>query len=171
MDTSLFLSVCNNKIFNRFIFNSIKCIRDENFILSELLYDGKCIVYRWNEMIESPQVMAGNGYIGLLKQWSSSNSIKNMKPYDIFVTLVNAIRANSIEILRYLIEDQNIDSGIIVGNLSGTKYNDLLYYAVWFGRFDIIKYLESYCQAHRLKLKYRNCISKAPFSQDIEILK
>ncbi|EFA83689.1 hypothetical protein PPL_02756 [Heterostelium album PN500] len=179
MDKSLFLSLFNNIVLNKLIFSLLRC----------QCKSSSCKVYSWSVMIKKPHVLAGNGYLDLLKQCRHRyhSSIRGLifnffKKDPMYRTLVNTTKSshpNSLPILKYLIEEIGIDLEILLGENTRAKYTpkDLLYYASRYDRLEILKYFDSVLQKNRIDLNrkgylvtYEDAFIVSPFSHNIDIM-
>ncbi|EFA76191.1 hypothetical protein PPL_10408 [Heterostelium album PN500] len=124
MNKSLFICIFNNRVLNRLIFDQVRnhrCLLDRREI------------YKWRSVTRQPKVMAGNGYLEMLKVWFKSNNIVLMLWYDIYQILVNAIKTshpNSLDIVKYLVEERKIADHLINDYSKGMS----LYYKLYFTR-------------------------------------
>ncbi|EFA75853.1 hypothetical protein PPL_10424 [Heterostelium album PN500] len=132
MNKSLFICIFNNRILNRLIFDQVRnhrCLLDDN-------NDEKRKVYKWSEVVTQPRVMAGNGYLEMLKVWFKKNDINNITEFDFYRILGNAIKTshpNSFEV---------VDSMAEKGRSSRQANSwDVFDFAARVGRIDMIEWL------------------------------
>ncbi|EFA75320.1 hypothetical protein PPL_11396 [Heterostelium album PN500] len=170
MNKSLLLSVLNNIVLKRLIlsFRFNRLPREYNRTEYER-NKKKWDTYSWDEMINIPYVLIGNGYLDLFQK---HHKIRLIPREHLNRMLVNAIRSsipNTIEILKYIIDEIDTDRTILAGCHSRSGYN-LLCYAAWFGKLEVFKYLEEIYKRQGIDMHYHQAIIKSPLSNSIEML-
>ncbi|EFA85015.1 hypothetical protein PPL_02010 [Heterostelium album PN500] len=121
--------------------------------------------YPWSEVINLPHVMVSYGYLAQLKQYFSENAVSNNCEIKSFR---NAIDTNNIDILRYLLDDLQIDIRKTKGKRSRYNVTKILNHAAKSGRLEIVRYL---CEQTPFKWNYYEAMVKSPLSRDFEIVK
>ncbi|EFA82951.1 peptidase C1A family protein [Heterostelium album PN500] len=136
MDTKLFLRVFNNRLLREYICSKVTFIHVDLF---------KQNIYKWNHVIISPSLMAGNNYIQLLKDYfvnnNNDNNDKKNKWYH------NFIKSNKISIKkeRYLVN--------VIASVNAS-----------------ILYLEKHIRDYTTSIiDYRQIVEIAPYSRDKEM--
>ncbi|EFA83702.1 hypothetical protein PPL_02769 [Heterostelium album PN500] len=90
-----FSLVFNNSVLKKLIFNHVRLISARN---------GRK-VYRWNEVIASPRVMAIHNYFDHLKKYLEDNKSKSrLEEIEAISVLENAIKIGSLEMLQYILD-------------------------------------------------------------------
>ncbi|EFA81633.1 hypothetical protein PPL_05625 [Heterostelium album PN500] len=166
MDKSLIIRLFNNKFLFNYIF--IDCFKYIHSLIFSNKLNSK--TYRWHELINNTEVIAGNGYLDLLHQYFERNNNNNSNCDNICSskTIINAIKFGSLRMLRYLMEEVKID--VLRKDKLLNYHNDVLRYAVRYSKFDIIRYL---CEESVVatKLNFNQAMIEAPFSHSMDILK
>ncbi|EFA79228.1 hypothetical protein PPL_07646 [Heterostelium album PN500] len=152
MNKQLFLRLFNNKTLFYIIFNYA------NYIFKIVLK--KNIVFKWNKVILSPSILAGNGYLELLKHYANEHRYSII--YNAYSVLNNSIIANHLNIIKYLCEDLKVDS------LAKDDKDNLFRLASRFSRLQIIRYL---VEVWNIDLDYYAAFIESPLSGDITIVK
>ncbi|EFA81847.1 hypothetical protein PPL_05079 [Heterostelium album PN500] len=123
--------------------------------------------YKWNEALDSPHVLAGNGYFDLLKKCINRKSNGIIESFD--MRLLNcAIRGGSVEMFSYLFDLQQLERRI---EIKSPQYfpNELLANASQCGRLDIVQFLLDRITEYLWDFNY--ALAQAPFSGDLSVLK
>ncbi|EFA75323.1 hypothetical protein PPL_11399 [Heterostelium album PN500] len=164
MNKVLFQKIFNNSVLSKLIFNLV------HHIHFDLLKQNHCI-YKWKDVINTPYVLSGHGYLELLKEYLSRNN-KNMCVSFIdysynYQILVDAVRGcNGLHILKFLLDELRIDPYKIWQSQQNTT-EDLMYFAAKHGRLEIIYYLVGKYS----RWDFYNAITVAPLSGNMELLK
>ncbi|EFA86064.1 hypothetical protein PPL_01301 [Heterostelium album PN500] len=159
MNNSLFKSVFNNKVLNKLIFNKV------NFILSRLTQSNQKL-YKWQEIIEDPYILASHGYFNEIKA-CLSNRIKHVR-LNYIRLFERVIRGGNLEIFKYILEYFRIDRRLKIG-LGDAMLKTLLITASRIGRLEIIQYL--FERFANYKWDFVRAINDVPQSNDLDLLK
>ncbi|EFA79230.1 hypothetical protein PPL_07648 [Heterostelium album PN500] len=160
-------------------------------LLSRLIFDnvhilqsqiGRRQTYRWYQMIDSPHLLAGNGYLNQLIQFEDLYKACCLVP-DFYPAISNAITVDRLDIVEYLWQimtsmqhQQQLNSNNVNNNnYYYNSYNyhkfeiDVLFFrASRLGRFDIIKY---FCSLADEKWSFYTAMVESIFSENLELLK
>ncbi|EFA81409.1 hypothetical protein PPL_05394 [Heterostelium album PN500] len=158
MDKQIFSKVIlNNKYINSIIFNYVSEI-------SLIFNRGKH--YKWNDLIENPNLLAANNYLDLLKQWFKKRDDylswwDNKDGHTMIGLLQNVMMSGGIDMMTFLIEQ-------FKDRQPKFTLNSLLESACRFNRIDLIRYLLS--EYSLFKWDYYSAMVFAPYSKNMEIL-
>ncbi|EFA80723.1 hypothetical protein PPL_06309 [Heterostelium album PN500] len=124
-------------------------------------------VYKWNEMIINACVLAGNGYLDLLKEYFDKND--QCSHQILYRSKRNTIKTNNLTILKCIVDRFGSDF------LSPPKKidKDVLYYSSKYGRHDIIKYLLGLADntpTLQQQWNYELALAISPRSGDLEMV-
>ncbi|EFA84828.1 hypothetical protein PPL_01821 [Heterostelium album PN500] len=124
--------------------------------------------YRWSDVRSTPKVLAGNGYIQYLKEHFKKNSIRLVSSQDKIAMLRNAIRANRLDVLRYIVEELRVK---LDEDKDISQVYDLMYFASIYSGSDhtIIEYLASFDK--EMQWNYLAALGVSPFSLNMETVK
>ncbi|EFA85463.1 hypothetical protein PPL_01420 [Heterostelium album PN500] len=162
MKKELFSSVLiNNSYLKQLIFNLVNSLSREDGL--NISGDMVQSVFKWDEVIFTPHVLAGNGYFNLLKERININ-LHSL--YDRIFT--NALRGSgSLELVEFmlnrLLSDENNYYNI----------NDLLAEAIAYNRLDVVNYiLDKYSPGdEHIQLDIYRAMATTPISGDLNLLK
>ncbi|EFA81889.1 hypothetical protein PPL_05121 [Heterostelium album PN500] len=98
--------------------------------------------FRWNEVIVKPEVMAGNGYLDLLKDYFQVCPVEEMNVEVINVIFSNAADGGFKEIIVYMIEDLKLEPTGPFNIIYDIAYETSTHPISVERKLDIIKYLD-----------------------------
>ncbi|EFA84169.1 hypothetical protein PPL_03243 [Heterostelium album PN500] len=149
--------VINNKVLNQIIFENVVHINKLDYRDS----------FRWEDLLETPYVMAGNGYFEELKQFYArkTNYDEDIYQSEFFMTYSNAVQFGAIEPIIFFMEHEKLRP--IICDESNFY---ILNVAAMHGRTAIIHYLIG-ASDHWRAIHYYEALAWAPLSNDFELLK
>ncbi|EFA81174.1 hypothetical protein PPL_06011 [Heterostelium album PN500] len=159
MDIEIFKVVFNNIVLRNLIFEYVRdsCQFDP--------YENK-ERFTWNQLIQLPFVLAGNGYLEQLKEYFKSGSIHFLTKMEGFRILRSAVLGGNLNIVKYILEQQRATH--LCRNPMGNA--DVLTFAVQSKdeNFEMVRFL---CGLTDIKWHYEHALSKATLTQNIELVK
>ncbi|EFA85342.1 regulator of chromosome condensation domain-containing protein [Heterostelium album PN500] len=147
--------VFNNRLLNKLIFK---------YVVDILSFNSKSKLFRWDELVNSPALLAGNNYLKLLKRYHQE---ENQSSDSMAKVLENAIRGGSMEMFQYLLDHYRMDQRAKLPKAFVVQ--KLMIDSSVYRRVDFVHYLLQRYQ--EFAWSYGTMMLHVPYSGDIEQLK